>query len=227
MNGHVSCMNKLMENNNSLHSDPLQNLKFQRAESGRGPLYHRSYTIEFFGRGLSPEELMLILQSDPNRFAPKLLARFEKTKGDPEIMKKGDHFLIHITGPWNGPVEVLEVTPLSFTLITLEGHMEAGQIKFSLHTPGDKLCFVIESWARSRDRLIDLLYDKLHIARAAQTEMWTAYCQSFAEFADGRTQPPNIKPDIQPDIKFDAYKVNLETEKFDEDSKKWIAQIEK
>jgi hypothetical protein len=47
--------------------------------------------------------------------------------------------------------------------MTLDGHLEAGQIAFRASGGGDAIEFEIESWARSGDRLSDLLYDRRRI----------------------------------------------------------------
>lgn len=125
---------------------------------------------------------MRLLRADINKFSPQLLARFEKVKGDPEIMRRGDEYQIHITGPWNGPVRVADVDDDQFRLVTLEGHLEAGEIVFRLNRnyPG-QIVFEIESMARSKDAIVDLVYDKIPIAKAAQTGMWKSVLSSFVE----------------------------------------------
>lgn len=73
---------------------------------------------------------MAIMHNDPGVACPLEVARFEKTKGRPGLIERGDEFRVRLPGPWNGPVRVIEVAPCSFRLATLEGHMEAGEIEF-------------------------------------------------------------------------------------------------
>ena len=47
--------------------------------------------------------------------------------------------------------------------VTLDGHLEAGQIRFAARR-GELLEFSIESWARAGDRLSNLLYEHLRTA---------------------------------------------------------------
>jgi len=47
------------------------------------------------------------------------------------------------------------------------------------------LTFTIESWARSRDALVDLVYDDLGVAKVAQQAMWTYFCRQVAEVSGG------------------------------------------
>ncbi len=88
------------------------------------------------------------------------------------------------------------VTPTSFKLLTLEGHLEAGHITFSARNGDepDHYIFRIESRARSSDRLIDWVYDKLGLAKAAQTEMWDEYCRAFVKMNHG--ERPRVEREI-------------------------------
>jgi hypothetical protein len=67
----------------------------------------------------------------------------------------------------------------------LEGHLEAGQIRFSAEN-GELLEFRIESWARSGDRLSNLLYHHLRMSKEIQLHMWTSVIERVAELAGGR-----------------------------------------
>ncbi len=160
----------------------------QAEDDGTGPRYHRRYHVDIADAVLTPEEIVARIAADLNDFCPSEIARFEKTSGDPDRLAVGDDLLVHIASPWNGPVRVADVTPASFTLATLEGHMEAGQIRFSAETlagaPGT-VRFTIESWARSSDAVVDALYDKLGLARGVQGAMWTYFCQRVAETSGG------------------------------------------
>ena len=101
-------------------------------------------------------------------------------------MALGDEFVVRMPGPWDGPVRVVDVQPTSFRLATLAGHLEAGQIEFTAGRDAERLVFHIESWARSGDRLSDLLYDRLRMAKEIQLHMWTSLLERVARVADGR-----------------------------------------
>lgn len=164
--------------------DASENLKKQKLEDGCGPVHHRVYSVSIPATIDQTRMAMRALQADPNAFSPQLLAKFEKTKGEPGRLKAGDEFLIRITGPWDGPVRVAETAADRFKLVTLEGHLEAGEILFEIKPDGPhKTFFVIESIARSRDKVVDFVYDKVPIAKIAQTEMWDQFCKAFAEKA--------------------------------------------
>ena len=160
----------------------------QPEEEGTGSRFHRTYRVTVKRAAVAPEDLISQIQANIQRFVPGELARFEKVVGDAETFIVGDEFDIHITAPWDGPVRVIDQDARSFTFGTLKGHLEAGQIRFSAE-PHDAyeggLRFTIESWARSRDELVDLVYDDLKLAQAAQQAMWTFFCTRVVEASGG------------------------------------------
>jgi hypothetical protein len=69
--------------------------------------------------------------------------------------------------------------------VTLAGHLEAGQIEFRASS-GELLEFHIESWARSGDRLSELLYDRLRISKEVQFHMWTSFLERVVKLSGGK-----------------------------------------
>ena len=157
----------------------------QGADDGVGPLFHRRYRARIAEPGLTPEGLMAAVSADPNRVTPRDLANFSKVHGERGRMDVGDEYVVRMPGPWDGPVRVVERTGTSFRLATLEGHLEAGQIEFRAGRDGD-LLFAIESWARSGDRLCDLLYDRLRMAKEVQLHMWISFLERVIRLSGGR-----------------------------------------
>jgi len=160
----------------------------QLLTDGHGPLYVRSYQVDIAHPTLSREALMQHLTEDLNRCTPQEMAHFTKTKGEPDRMAVGDEYFIYIAGPWNGPVRVINVTPTSFAFVTLAGHLEAGEITFSvLEHPErqDTIRFRIQSWARSSNRVTDLFYRVLGISQFAQTTMWVTFCKQVVAESGG------------------------------------------
>ena len=125
------------------------------------------------------------IRGDLNAASPTEFARFFKVHGDGDGMRVGDEYVVRMPGPWDGPVRVVEVTPERFRLATLDGHLEAGQIEFT-SSGDDELVFAIESWARSADRVSDLLYQRLRMAKEVQLHMWTSFLERVARIAGGR-----------------------------------------
>ena len=46
--------------------------------------------------------------------------------------------------------------------------------------------FEIESWARNKDRLTNLLYSHMRMSKEIQVHMWTSVLERAAELVDGR-----------------------------------------
>lgn len=156
---------------------------------GVGPLFHRRYWVDIERPTVSVRALMRTIQADLHEFAPRLLADFKKTKGKSGSMAVGDEYDITMLGPWNGAVRVVEVTPTTFTFVTLEGHPEAGQIAFRLQqhpSRRDVLRFAILSWARSRDMLVSLAYHEGGVGKEVQKNAWVTFCERVVEASGGR-----------------------------------------
>jgi uncharacterized protein (UPF0548 family) len=157
----------------------------QTPEGGVGPLFHRRYRTRIRESRLSAQELFAKVTADIDRVAPTEFASFQKVLGDDSRMAVGDEYVVRMPGPWDGPVRVVELSPTSFRLVTLEGHLEAGQIRFSVE-PGELIMFSIESWARSADRLVHLLYDRVRMAKETQLHMWTSVLEGVVRLSGGR-----------------------------------------
>ena len=158
----------------------------QLSDAGVGPLFHRRYRATIAEPRLSAEQLMGEVLGNPNKLAPTEFARFTRISGEKGRMRPGDEYVVRMPGPWDGPVRVVSVTPTSFRLITLDRHLEAGQIEFRAADQGDELVFTIESWARSGDQLSRVMYQRLRMAKEVQLHMWTSFLERAARLAGGR-----------------------------------------
>jgi hypothetical protein len=158
----------------------------QAPAGGAGSYMHRRYETRIADAALGARELMARLSADPDQVTPSGLAHFERTRGDEGPMVVGDEWLVHMPGPWNGPVRVVDVTPLSFRFATLEGHLEAGQIEWHARQDGDELVFGIESWARPGDRLSDVMHNRLRMAKEVQLHMWSSVVERVVRLTGGR-----------------------------------------
>ena len=156
----------------------------QGTDDGRGPLVHRTYRTRMVGSDLEPEELVQRIAADLDRIAPSEFATFQKLDGDGPLAL-GDEYVVRMPGPWDGPVRVVAVRPDGFRLATLTGHLEAGQIEFRARADHRALEFTIESWARSGDRLSDLMYTHLRLAKEVQLHMWTSVLERVIKLAGG------------------------------------------
>jgi len=156
----------------------------QSTNDGTGPLVHRIYRTRIVGSGLGAEELMERIAADLDGIAPSEFATFQKLDEDGPLAL-GDEYIVRMPGPWDGPVRVIAVQPDAFRLATLRGHLEAGQIEFRVRVDHRALEFTIESWARSGDRLSNLLYTHLRLAKEVQLHMWTSVLERVVRLAGG------------------------------------------
>jgi Domain of unknown function (DUF1990) len=157
----------------------------QHPSDGAGPLFHRLYRARIREARMGSEELIARVSADLDRVAPSEFASFAKVLGAEGTMAVGDEYVVRMPGPWDGPVRVVERTASSFRFVTLDGHLEAGQIRFAA-CDGELLEFSIESWARAGDRLSNLLYEHLRMSKEIQLHMWTSVLERVAELSGGR-----------------------------------------
>jgi hypothetical protein len=157
----------------------------QLPSAGAGPFFHRVYRARIRETRMGPEELVARIAADLDRVAPTEFASFVKVLGEEGAMAVGDEYVVRMPGPWDGPVRVVERTPSSFRFVTLEGHLEAGQIRFAARR-AELLEFRIESWARAGDWLSNLLYHHLRMSKEVQLHMWTSVLERAAKLAGGR-----------------------------------------
>jgi hypothetical protein len=160
--------------------------EIQGVVDGAGALFHRVYRTSIRGSGLSAGELMARIAGDLDAMAPSEMASFQKVRGEQGELRVGDEYVVRMPGPWDGPVRVIAVGADAFRLATLDGHLEAGQIEFRADSSPRSIEFVIESWARSGDRLSDLLYTHLRMSKEIQLHMWTSVLQRVVALAGGR-----------------------------------------
>ena len=153
--------------------------------AGAGPLFRRRYRGRIREADMGARELIDTISADLDLVAPREFASFTKVRGEKGGMTVGDEYVVRMPGPWDGPVRVIEKTPQSFRFVTLEGHLEAGQIRFQARD-AELLEFTIESWARAGDRLSNLLFDQLRMSKEIQLHMWTSVTQRVAELSGGR-----------------------------------------
>ncbi|HEY6731053.1 MAG TPA: DUF1990 family protein [Solirubrobacterales bacterium] len=162
--------------------------ELQSSEDGVGPLMHRIYRVRIIRSTLTPEQLMARMSQNLDGVAPSEFATFQKVEGEKGDLKRGNSYVVRMAGPWDGPVRVIAADATSFRLATLPGHLEAGQIEFRARSDYRSLWFEIESWARSGDRLSDLLYSRLRISKEVQLHMWSSVLQQVVELAEGEME---------------------------------------
>jgi hypothetical protein len=159
--------------------------EIQTPDDGTGPLFHRRYRVRIQASELTHTELIRQVSAEPDSVAPSEFASFKKLSGRQHEMRVNDEYVVRMAGPWDGPVRVAERQDTMFRLVTLAGHLEAGQIEFRAGESDGSIVFEIESWARSKDRLTDLLYDRLRMSKEVQLHMWTSMLERIVELSGG------------------------------------------
>jgi hypothetical protein len=158
----------------------------QHVEAGTGPMFHRRYRARIRDSRLNPGELVRRMTESLDRVSPSEFAHFEKAGEEDGTLDVNDEYVVRMAGPWDGPVRVIRRDRDSFRLVTLPGHLEAGQIEFRAREEDDLIVFEIESWARSKDRLTDLLYDHLRMSKEVQLHMWVSTLERIVDLSGGR-----------------------------------------
>lgn len=162
--------------------------ELQSLDEGVGAMFHRIYRTRIVGSTLTPEQLMARIAAHPDGVAPSEFATFQRVEGEEGDLDRGDAFVVRMPGPWDGPVRVVAADATSFRLATLPGHLEAGQIEFRVSADYRSLWFEIESWARSGDRLSDLMYARLRISKEVQLHMWTSVLRKIVGLTAGKME---------------------------------------
>lgn len=160
--------------------------RVQLPEHGYGPLFHRHFRVRIADADLDAGQLTDRICRDFKHFVPHEVVDIHTGPLPATGLTTGDELLVEMPGPWNGPVKVTHRDATSLHLVTLHGHMEAGQVRFTTHHDHDLLVFDIELWARPANRLIHLLYSHLRLAKEIQLNMWVRFCQAAATTTHGR-----------------------------------------
>ena len=171
----------------------------QLPSKGYGRLIHRRYSIEF-ECNQPHHDVLAEISHDLNLFCNEAMASFEKLTGASDCMAVGDEYVIRISGPWNGPVRVIDKDETSFSLATRDDHLEAGFIEFKLTGQPEKGCrLTIQSWATAGGPLVWLTYSAFRVTKLAQTAMWTEFCTKVADrFGDGSKSNVHISDSSVP-----------------------------
>ncbi len=164
----------------------------QSRADGCGPLVSRVYSVEIIEPELTAEELLARFAGRPEDFVPRHIAGFFIDDRPATSLSVGDEVVVEIPGPWNGPVRVVDMGATSMLLATLDGHMEAGLIRFKVDgRPGTgRLRFEIRSWARAGDEFFKQLHLSIRLGQEAQTAMWVHTCDRAVAISGGRRVAP-------------------------------------
>ena len=159
----------------------------QLTEHGVGPLFHRRFSVRIRGARSTAGDLIGDVTDDFDRFVPREVVGVRRSSSGGETsLRTGDEFVVQMPGPWDGPVRVVHLDRTCLRLVTLRGHLEAGQVQFHAEPDGAELVFTIDAWARASTSAVHLLYSHLRLAKEIQLNMWVRFCRSAAKRAGGR-----------------------------------------
>lgn len=176
----------------------------QSALDGTGPAVMRAYSVHVVRPHMSGTQLIQRLIADPNAVNAWAVAGFVADDHPATQLAPGDRLVVELAGPWNGPVVVERADADALVLATLDGHMEAGRIRFDTTAAsvaadgqtGDGFIFRVTSWARAGDRAFEFLHLRVPIGRELQTAMWVAMCRKAASAAGGEVGTITVRTEI-------------------------------
>ncbi len=102
----------------------------QLAEDGFGPLFHRTFRVHIAGAEVDGARLVEQLCCHFEHFVPSEVVGIRVGELRAHGLNVADELLVEMPGPWNGPVRVVQRDSELLHLVTLRGHMEAGQVQF-------------------------------------------------------------------------------------------------
>ena len=155
----------------------------QLASGGVGPMFHRRFSVHIADSRLSPDELLSAVLTGFERFVPREVVGIRRHASG--RLQAGEEFVVHMPGPWNGPVRVVQSDAACLRLATLRRHLEAGQIRFRAYRSADVVGFEVETWARCATTMVYLLYVRLRLAKEIQFNMWVRFCLSAVKASGG------------------------------------------
>ena len=171
----------------------------QTASEGVGFLLQRQYTGVIAGAKVTAKDLIELLLRDFTMMAPASLAKFTRPPGKSGPLKVGDEMEVNIRMAGVSKVRVIEITPRSFTLLTMSEHPEAGRISFAARERDGGAFLDLRVRSRARSGSFYQLIGYLILGKAMQTKVWTEFVRSAATASGGRI----LKP-----VKVETYKVD-------------------
>ena len=166
--------------------------------AGFGSLWQKTYELKVHDLGLEPEELMGEFKGNFCR----LQAPFNRFYAGPPGLEPGAVVVIHSQTPAGlvaTGVMVLFADPLCFSLITPQGHPEAGWMTFRAFRREDTPVVQIVGFGRASDPFFEVAYRLM--GSKVQVRTWTHVLAAFAEHlgvqADISIRQERVDPALQ------------------------------
>ena len=147
---------------------------------GFGPLWQKTYQVRLSGADVSSEQAISYLKSHLSELMPSDSRFYPPVSGvEPGNVAYFDSSVPGLPGGLTTGVLVLYSDDESFTLMTPEGHPEAGWNTFSAYDDDGTTLVQIQSLARSNDPLFELVFRIMGAAR--QEAIWGHVLSRLAE----------------------------------------------
>jgi len=154
---------------------------------GFGPMWEKNYVLTINRCKLKPSELISIMKEHLPEFQPVQ----NKFYSSPQGIAPGEVVLIDSKTPGgivSTGVMVLYADETSFSLITPQGHPEAGWVTFSAREKGDDTIVQIQGLASAEDPFYEIAFSI--VGSKFQETIWTHVLSSMASYL-------GVKPDVQ------------------------------
>ena len=166
----VEAMNKNVDGRRTV--GPLQ---------GFGPMWQKTYLLPVKRAGLQPVDVIKTMKQHFPEFQPTQNRFYASSKG----LAAGEIVLIDSSTPGgivSTGVLVLYADDLSFTLITPQGHPEAGWVTFSARKSNDGVEMQIQGLARAADLLYEAAFRV--VGSKFQETIWRHVLSSLAAYLE-------------------------------------------
>jgi anti-anti-sigma factor len=166
---------------------------------GFGPMWQKTYLLPIEKQGLNPHDMIAIMKQHFPEFQPSYNTFYPSSKG----IAPGEIVAIDSLTPGgivSTGVLVSYADDTSFTLMTPQGHPEAGWVTFSARKQGDTVEMQIQGLARAADPFYELAF---RIAGSKlQETIWKHVLSSFASYIGVKPEVSVTKTCITPDIQW-------------------------
>jgi anti-anti-sigma factor len=153
---------------------------------GFGPMWQKTYLLPIEKQGLNPHEMIVTMKQHFSEFQPSYNTFYPSSKG----IAPGEIVAIDSLTPGgivSTGVLVSYADDTSFTLMTPQGHPEAGWVTFSAKKQGDDLEMQIQGLARAADPFYELAF---RVAGSKlQETIWKHVLSLFASYI-------GVEPDV-------------------------------
>ncbi len=169
---------------------------------GFGQLWHKTYRARLVGAEVAPQAVSRILREHLSELWPE----GNRLHLPPPGVVPGAVGTIYLTMPGGVPlstgVRVLHADELSFTLATLEGHLQAGWITFGAYDDAGCTVAQVQSLGRTGDPLYEVGFRLF--GHAQQEQFWHATLESVGRRLGLRVWVESLKDVLDPHVNWGA-----------------------